>query len=87
MKMGVREFRERISEVTSGTEQVVVTRNGAVVGRYTPIVPAKPAESIDMQAWLDRIQNFQTVWKSETPDWRQRLASIGLDENGDLFES
>ena len=86
MKMGVREFRERISEVVNGDEPVIVTKNGEVVGRYTPLRPKKPAENIDMDAWMRRIEAFQTDLKARTPDWRERLASIGLDENGELID-
>ena len=86
MKMGVREFRERISSVVNGDEPVVITKNGEVVGRYVPFRPKKPAEKIDMKAWLEEIEKFQAEWKARTPDWRERLASIGLDENGELID-
>ncbi len=36
LKLGVREFRERLSEVANGTEFIVITNNGREVGTYMP---------------------------------------------------
>ena len=43
MKMGIKEFRERISEVSLGDEVVIVTHHGKRVGRYIPEGNRKPA--------------------------------------------
>jgi hypothetical protein len=36
IELGIREFRERLSEVANGTEMVSVTSNGVEVGTYLP---------------------------------------------------
>lgn len=35
-RIGIREFRERLSEVANGTDFVSVTNNGVEVGTYVP---------------------------------------------------
>lgn len=82
MKMGVKEFRERFSEVAEGAEPVFVTKNGRVVGKYDPLIPPKPGRG-DWVALEAKLAEFRSDWKGKTPDWRTRLASIGLDERGE----
>lgn len=36
IELGIREFRERLSEVAQGSDFVVVTSNGREVGTYMP---------------------------------------------------
>jgi len=36
IELGIREFKERLSEVAQGTDFVVVTNNGREVGTYMP---------------------------------------------------
>lgn len=36
IELGIREFRERLSEVANGTDMVSVTSNGVEVGTYLP---------------------------------------------------
>ena len=36
IELGIREFRERLSEVANGTDFVSVTSNGVEVGTYLP---------------------------------------------------
>ncbi len=86
MKMGTREFRERFSEIAEGAEPVQVTKNGRIIGQFTPF-RAKPAEEVDWDEWMAEIERRQEGWKSTTPDWRERLAAIGLDQNGELIEA
>ena len=85
MKMGVKEFRERFSEIADGSEPVLVTKNGRVVGRYAPMSVA----SFDKARWDGieaRLERFREDWKARTPDWRERLAAMGFDEHGDPIE-
>jgi antitoxin (DNA-binding transcriptional repressor) of toxin-antitoxin stability system len=82
MKMGVKEFRERFSELAEGAEPVFVTKNGRVVGKYDPLVAPK-VEGGDWAAVESRLAEFRAEWTATTPDWRARLASIGLDETGE----
>lgn len=77
MKMGVKEFRERFSEVANGAEPVLVTKNGIVIGRYAPerLRAQKPEE---LDAWLVKMLEFRDRWRAETPDWRELSLSIGI---------
>lgn len=82
MMLGVKEFRERFSELAEGTEMVLVTKNGRVVGSFIP-ERAKPAADVDLDAWVREREASRDEWKASTQDWRERLAAYGLDENGE----
>lgn len=84
MKLGVKEFRERFSELAEGQDPVLVTKNGRVVGTYHP---SRTREQ-RMRDWAvaeERLEQFRTGWRQSTPDWKDRLASIGLDPDGEPF--
>jgi antitoxin (DNA-binding transcriptional repressor) of toxin-antitoxin stability system len=80
MKMGVREFRSRISEVLRGSEPVELTSNGRVVAEVRPVTPRPPADDID--EWRSRRLAFRDRWRETTPDWLERLTEFGVDEEG-----
>ena len=80
MKMGIKEFRERISEVTLGDEVVIITNHGKRVGRYVP-ERTRPAQDIDMDEWGAEREEFSRLWRAATPDWRERLAKFGIPED------
>jgi antitoxin (DNA-binding transcriptional repressor) of toxin-antitoxin stability system len=82
MKMGVKEFRERFSEVAEGSEPILVTKNGRIVGKYDPSARSKP-DKRDWDALEAKLGTIRSNWKARTPDWRERMAGIGLDENGE----
>lgn len=75
MKLGIKEFRERISEVSAGEEVVIITNHGRRVGRY---IPERPRD-VDMDAWVREREAFARKWRADTPDWRDRLRNAGLD--------
>lgn len=75
MKLGIKEFRERISEVSTGDEVVIITNHGRRVGRY---IPERP-RNVDLDAWVREREAFSRKWRAETPDWRDRLKNAGLD--------
>jgi antitoxin (DNA-binding transcriptional repressor) of toxin-antitoxin stability system len=80
MKMGIKEFRERISEVSLGDEVVIVTHHGKRVGRYIPEGLRKPAANIDMTAWVKEREEFGRRWRAHTPNWRELLREIDTPE-------
>lgn len=82
MKMGVKEFRERFSEVAEGGEPVFVTKNGRVVGKYDPISTAR-FDNARWQTLEAKLAGFREEWKARTPDWRERLSAAGFDQGGD----
>jgi len=84
VKLGIREFRERLTELAHGDEPVVVTHHGKVLGRYVP-ARSKSAEKIDTQAWAAELERGRDEWRSRTPDWRDRMAAYGLTPDGETI--
>ncbi len=78
--MGIKEFRERISEVSLGEEVVIVTHHGRRVGRYIPEGLRKPAADIDMKAWTREREESARQWRARTPNWRELLREIDTPE-------
>lgn len=62
LKVGVREFRERIASFLESDTPVAVTRRGETVGVYvpTPRRRAKSAESSELKAAADRLAQALT---------------------------
>lgn len=85
MKMGIKEFRERLTEVLRGDEPVLLTNHGRVVARVVPI-HGKPAEKVDIDEWAAKIERNQQAWRDNTPDWRERLAAYGLGPDGEPLD-
>lgn len=82
MKIGVKEFRERFSEIAEGNELVFVTKNGRVVGKYQP-VRDRDERARDWAEIEAKLEAFRREWRSRTPDWRERLGTIGLGPDGE----
>lgn len=83
MRVGVKELKDRLSEIVNGNRSVVVTNNGRVVGEFTPATITQP--TIDRQKWLERRLAARRRWQNETPDWADRLLREGMDEEGEPF--
>ncbi len=84
MQIGVRELRERLSEVVNGNQHVVVTNNGKVVGEFTPATITLP--TADASKWLEDRIAFRERWRATTPDWMERMMKEGMDEEGEMFD-
>jgi antitoxin (DNA-binding transcriptional repressor) of toxin-antitoxin stability system len=84
MRVGVRELRDRLSEIVNGNRPVVVTNNGRVIGEFTPAAITSPVA--DRREWLERRRAARRRWQEEVPDWRDRLNSAGFDEEGEPYE-
>lgn len=80
MKLGVKEFRERFSEVAEGQEPVFVTKNGRVIGTYDPL-RRKTGEARDWAALETKLEGIRAKWKARTPDWRERLREFDETES------
>lgn len=80
MKMGVKEFKERISEVTERGEPVVVTNHGRVIANY---FPRKPKDSQKIKEAADSIRKWQADMKAKGIDLEAVLAEKGLDPWGE----
>ena len=66
MKMGIKEFRERIGKVSLGDEVVVITHHGKRVGRYIP-ERVRPAQDIDLVTWAKEREEFGRQWRQPRP--------------------
>lgn len=84
MRMGLREFRERLSEVAEGAEPVVVTSHDRVIGIYTPSRTRLAKQGVDTAKLITQTAEWQREWKARTPDWRERLIAMGITEEEDL---
>ena len=82
MKMGVKEFRERLSECVRGTEPVTVTHHGRVIGHYFPVL-LKPADTGGVSEWANEMERRRDEWRARTPNWREMMRNAGLDPDSD----
>lgn len=81
MKMGIKEFRERLSEVAHGTELVEITHHGRVVGEFRPRRkdPAKLREA------AAAIQRWQGEMRARGIDLEAELAASGIGPYGEYL--
>jgi len=82
MKMGIKEFRERLGEMARGEQAVQLTDRGRVIGIYSPLprmTPERRAQALrameDHERWLKDVQ-------ARGIDTEAALAEIGLDPWG-----
>lgn len=80
MKMGIKEFRERLGEVATGDQVIVLTHHGRRVGRYVPDRLRAPHD-LDVTAWAKEQEETSRRWRSVTPDWRDRLRLLGFSHD------
>jgi antitoxin (DNA-binding transcriptional repressor) of toxin-antitoxin stability system len=79
MKMGIKEFRERISEVTEKGDPIVVTNHGREIATYLP------RRAIDIEAAhkaAEEIKEWQARMRAKGVDLDSVLAEMGLDPWG-----
>jgi antitoxin (DNA-binding transcriptional repressor) of toxin-antitoxin stability system len=79
MKLGIKEFRERVSELTNSGDPVVVTNHGKPVASFAPFRRKDP-EAIRKAA--DEIANWQAEIRAKGIDPEKILAGLGLDAWG-----
>ena len=79
MKMGIKEFRERLSEVVQIGEPVIVTNHGKVLGTFAPLRPRDP--DIVREA-AEAIRTAQEKLKANGVDLDAEMAALGLDPYG-----
>jgi antitoxin (DNA-binding transcriptional repressor) of toxin-antitoxin stability system len=79
MKMGIKEFRERLSEVVQSGHGVVVTNHGKVVGIFTPLRPKDPKR---VRQAAESIRRWQEEMKAKGVDLEADLATEGIAPDG-----
>lgn len=80
MKMGVREFRERMTEVIHGTTPVVITSNGRRLGTFVPDRRPKGQEA--WEAVSAGVAAYQASLRDVGIEPEDKLAEMGLDPWG-----
>lgn len=83
MRMGIKEFRERLSEIVQGGEAVVVTHHGKVVGTFAPLRPKDPERA---RRAAESIQRWQEDMRARGVDLEGVLAEMGLDPWGEPLD-
>jgi hypothetical protein len=79
MKMGIKEFRERISEVVDGHEIIELTRHGLVVGEFRP---KKPFDAAAAREAGEAVKRWQAELRAKGVEPEEWLAEMGLDPWG-----
>jgi antitoxin (DNA-binding transcriptional repressor) of toxin-antitoxin stability system len=78
-KMGIKEFRERLTEVAHGTELISVTNHGRIVGFFTPL-RRDPERAREAVAEIGRAQD---ELRARGVDLEAILRDMGLDAWGE----
>lgn len=84
MKMGIKEFRERISEVTEIGDPVLVTHHGQPVASYKPFRRKDP-EQVRLAAAA--IRQWQDEMRADGIDLEAILADLGMDAMGNSLDA
>jgi antitoxin (DNA-binding transcriptional repressor) of toxin-antitoxin stability system len=79
MKMGIKEFRERIKEVTESGEAVVITNHGKPVASFAPFKRKDPE---NVRRTAENIERWQEEMKAKGVDLEAVLSGLGLDQWG-----
>lgn len=82
MKIGVKEFRERLSECLHGNRPVTITHHGRIVGHYFP-TKIRPGDASAVREWADDMERRRDEWRAKTPNWRELMRDAGLDPDND----
>ncbi|QMW23556.1 type II toxin-antitoxin system Phd/YefM family antitoxin [Sandaracinobacteroides saxicola] len=80
IQVGIREFRERFSEMVHGAEPVVITNRGKRLGRFIPERRPVPAEVA--AAAVRDIEAYQASLRAHGIEPYDILADLGLDPSG-----
>ncbi|GAA0726740.1 hypothetical protein [Sphingomonas japonica] len=83
MKIGIKEFRERLSEIARGGEVVDITNHGRIIGTFTPRV----RDADKMRAAAESIRRWQEDMKATGVDLEAELAALGLDPWGEPLDA
>jgi hypothetical protein len=79
MKLGVKEFRHRLTEVLHGSEAVDITHHGRVIGTFRP-------RKVDLErarAAVESNRRWQEDMRAKGIDLEGVLAHMGLDPWGE----
>lgn len=83
MRLGIKEFRERLSELARGTEPVEVTHHGRVVGDFVP----RRRDPERVRAAAAAIARSQEELRAKGIDLEAELAAMGLSPWGEPLDA
>ena len=83
MKMGIKEFRDRIGELADGDCVIELTKHGKVVGQYRP---KRPFDPVAAKRALDEVAQWQADLRSKGIEPEDILKEMGLDPWGAPLE-
>jgi hypothetical protein len=84
IELGIREFRERFSEVTNGTDFVIVTNNGQEVGTYMPTRWMRDVGKARKAAEV--VAKAQKELRARGINLDKEMAAMGLTPYGEPLE-
>lgn len=82
MRMGIKEFRERLGEVARSGRPVQLTDRGQVIGTYMPLPRMDDEQRGKASAALEELRRTREEWARQGIDTDAWLARIGLDPLG-----
>lgn len=84
IELGIREFRERFSEVVNGADFVVVTNNGREVGTYIPTIWKRDLTLARKAA--HEVEAAQEELRKTGVDLDAEMAKLGMTPMGEPLE-
>ena len=85
IELGIREFRERLSEVANGTDFVSVTNNGVEVGTYMPKNWRRDVGKA--RAAAEAVAKAQAELRAKGMDLDKEMAAMGLTPHGEPLDA
>jgi hypothetical protein len=79
MKLGVKEFRHRLTEVLHGSEPVDITHHGRILGTFRP----RKVNLERARAAVESNRRWQEEMRAKGIDLEGVLAGMGLDPWGE----
>lgn len=84
IELGIREFRERLSEVANGTDMIAVTNNGVEIGTYLPKRWLRDIGKARRAA--EAVERARQELRSRGMDLDREMAALGMTPYGEPLE-
>lgn len=84
IELGIREFRERLSEVAGGTDMVSVTNNGVEIGTYLPKRWLRDIGRARRAA--EAVEHARDELRARGMDLDREMAALGMTPYGEPLE-
>ena len=84
IELGIREFRERLSEVANGTDMISVTNNGVEIGTYLPKRWLRDIGRARRAA--EAVEKARQDLRARGMDLDREMAALGMTPHGEPLE-